>query len=56
MISPYRLCGRLGSGEMGFVHLAEDPNGRQVALKLVLPPRESTSQYRHDPDPVRQHQ
>src|SRR5580692_5916614 len=36
-IGPYRLVGRIGSGGMGVVFLAEDATGRQVALKLVRP-------------------
>ena len=34
-IGPYRLVSRIGWGGMGVVYLAEDANGRQVALKLV---------------------
>jgi serine/threonine protein kinase len=37
LIGPYRLVSRVGSGGMGVVYLAEDPNGRQVALKLIRP-------------------
>lgn len=36
-IGPYRLLKRIGAGGMGVVYLAEDANGRQVALKLVRP-------------------
>ena len=35
-ISGYKLVRLLGSGGMGAVYLAEDPNiGQQVAIKLV---------------------
>src|SRR5215218_4891402 len=33
----YRLLGRLGPGGMGVVYLAEDPDGQQVALKVIRP-------------------
>jgi predicted Ser/Thr protein kinase len=33
----YRLLGRLGEGGMGVVHLAETPDGEQVALKVLRP-------------------
>jgi hypothetical protein len=36
-IGGYRLLGRLAAGGMGMVYLAEDPDGRLVALKTVLP-------------------
>jgi len=34
-LGPYRLHGRVGTGGMGVVYLAESPEGRQVALKLI---------------------
>ena len=36
-VGRYRLVGRLGSGGMGTVYLAEDPSGQRVAVKLVRP-------------------
>ncbi|RJK93815.1 serine/threonine-protein kinase [Vallicoccus soli] len=36
-VGPYRLMGRLGEGGMSVVHLALDPAGRAVALKLLKP-------------------
>jgi serine/threonine protein kinase len=36
-LGPYRLQDRLGEGGMGVVHLALDPHGRQVAVKVLRP-------------------
>src|ERR1700728_2821559 len=34
-LGPYRLQDRLGEGGMGVVHLARDPEGRLVAIKVL---------------------
>lgn len=43
-LGPYRLIDRLGEGGMGVVHLALDPSGRAVAIKVLRP------SIAHDPE------
>ena len=43
-LGPYRLIQRIGEGGMGVVHLALDPHGRAVAVKVLRP------HVAHDPE------
>ena len=36
-VGPYRLLAHIGEGGMGVVHLAQGPDGRRVALKVLRP-------------------
>jgi serine/threonine protein kinase len=36
-VGPYRLLARIGEGGMGVVHLAQNVDGRRVALKVLRP-------------------
>jgi serine/threonine protein kinase len=36
-VGPYRLLAPIGEGGMGIVHLAQAPDGRRVALKVLRP-------------------
>ena len=36
-VGPYRLLALIGEGGMGVVHLAQGPDGRRVALKVLRP-------------------
>ena len=36
-VGPYRLLAHIGEGGMGVVHLAQAPDGRRVALKVLRP-------------------
>ncbi|MET8004303.1 serine/threonine-protein kinase [Nonomuraea glycinis] len=45
-IGRYRLLRVLGQGGMGTVHLAEDPSGQQVAIKVINPEFSQHEQFR----------
>ncbi|MEV6534928.1 serine/threonine-protein kinase [Streptomyces sp. NPDC051639] len=45
-IGPYRIIGRLGSGGMGTVHAALDPDGRRTAVKVVHPAQAGDDEFR----------
>ncbi|WP_308164689.1 serine/threonine-protein kinase [Nonomuraea sediminis] len=45
-IGRYRLLSVLGRGGMGTVHLAEDPSGQRVAIKVINPELSQHEQFR----------
>ncbi|MER7007592.1 serine/threonine-protein kinase [Dactylosporangium sp. NPDC000555] len=46
-VGSYRLRGVLGVGGMGTVYLAEAPDGRRVALKVINPSLHGDAMFRH---------
>ncbi|GAA4935484.1 WD40 repeat domain-containing serine/threonine-protein kinase [Actinoplanes utahensis] len=53
-IADHVLTGRLGSGGMGTVYLALDPEGRQVAIKVVRPDPKFLARFRSEVKRARQ--
>ncbi|MGP4023813.1 serine/threonine-protein kinase [Actinomadura sp. 3N407] len=45
-VGPYRLARELGRGGMGTVHLAEAPDGRRVAIKIINREMTGTADFR----------
>ncbi|SDL98228.1 Serine/threonine protein kinase [Nonomuraea maritima] len=45
-LGPYKLLSVLGRGGMGTVHLAEDPSGQRVAIKVINPELSQHEQFR----------
>ncbi|MFD8550772.1 protein kinase [Streptomyces fradiae] len=45
-VGPYRVIGRLGTGGMGTVHAALDPQGQRVAVKVIHPAQAEDPQFR----------
>ena len=46
MVGPYRVVDQLGHGGMGTVYLAEDPNGTEVAVKVLSSMDADSADYR----------
>ncbi|TDB87971.1 serine/threonine-protein kinase [Actinomadura sp. 7K534] len=45
-VGPYRLVRELGRGGMGIVHLADAPDGRRVAIKIINSEMTETADFR----------
>lgn len=45
-VGPYRVIGRLGSGGMGTVHAALDPQGVRIAVKVIHPAQAEDPEFR----------